>query len=69
MCTLYSWRWFQVSETSVLVIIVFLSEVFSRPLALIDVTVNLRNQLFPGIPNLFKESGESLICIEIPRNL
>ena len=35
----------------------------------IYVTVNLRNQLFPGIPKTFRESGESLKCIEIPRNL
>ena len=33
------------------------------------VTANLRNQIFPGIPNPFRESGESLKCIEIPRNL
>ena len=36
---------------------------------LIYVTVNLRNQLFSGIPNPFRESGEFLKCIEIPRNL
>ena len=28
----------------------------------IYVTVNLRNQLFPGIPNPLRESGESLKC-------
>ena len=33
------------------------------------VTVNLRNQLFPGFPNPFREFRESLKCIEIPRNL
>ena len=33
------------------------------------VTANLRNQIFPGIPNPFRESGESLKFIEIPRNL
>ena len=35
----------------------------------IKVRVNLRNQILSGIPNPFKESGESLKCIEIPRNL
>jgi len=35
----------------------------------IYVAANLRNQIFPGIPSLFRESGESLKCIEIPRNL
>ena len=35
----------------------------------IYVTVNLRNQLFHGIPNPFREYGESLKCIEIPPNL
>ena len=39
-------------------------EVFIR----IYVTVNLRNQLFPGIPNPFRESGKYLKFIEIPRN-
>ena len=33
------------------------------------VTANLRNQLFSGIPKTLRESGESLKCIEIPRNL
>ena len=33
------------------------------------VTANLRNQVFPGIPNPLRESGESLKCIEIPQNL
>ena len=33
------------------------------------VTAILQNQLFPGIPNPFRESGESLKRIEIPRNL
>ena len=33
------------------------------------VTANLWNQIFPGIPNPFRESGEYLKCIEIPRNL
>ena len=33
------------------------------------VTVNLRNQLFPGFLNPFREFRESLKCIEIPRNL
>ena len=33
------------------------------------VTANLRNQLLQGIPNLFRESGESLKSIEIPQNL
>ena len=35
----------------------------------IYVTANLRNQIFLGIPNPLRESGESLIGIEIPRNL
>ena len=35
----------------------------------IYITANIRNQLFPWIPNPFRESGESLKCIEIPRNL
>ena len=33
------------------------------------VTVSLRNQLVPGIPNPFRESKESQKFIEIPRNL
>ena len=32
----------------------------------IYVTANLRNQIFPGIANPFRESGESLKCIEVP---
>ena len=32
----------------------------------IYVTVNLRNQFFPGIPNPFRESRESQKSIEIP---
>ena len=35
----------------------------------IHVTANLRNQLFPGIPNPLRESGESQKCIEILWNL
>ena len=34
----------------------------------IYVTANLRYQIFPGIPNPFRESGESLKCIEISQN-
>ena len=31
-----------------------------RAYVYIFATVNLRNQIFPGIPNTFRESGESL---------
>ena len=35
----------------------------------IYVIVNLWNQIFPGTHNPLREFGESLKCIEIPRNL
>ena len=35
----------------------------------IHVTANLRNQIFPGIPNPFRESGESLKLISSKSNV
>ena len=35
----------------------------------IYVAANLRNLLFPGIPNPLRESGESLYILEIPGNI
>ena len=32
------------------------------------ITANLRNQIFPGIPNPFKESGESLKLLSSKSN-
>ena len=50
-------------------ILIEVNESYSISSTYIYVTVNLRNQIFPGIPNLLRESWESLKCIEIPRNL
>ena len=52
--------------TTLFFIVKLLSKRYTFPFM---VTANLRNQIFPGIPNPLRESGESVKCIEVPRNL
>ena len=65
----YMWEIGTSSEIAISVLAMFVQQGGQPTWEAGYVTANLRNQIFPGIPNPLRESGESLKLISIKSNL